>query len=135
LDGGLDRNDESIAKQGMSYLEKARYFYEGVGMDDSEDAMVDATISSYSSRCTKKWGSGFFQAETVEKALERQRVFYESTINQHGEAKEISITQGRNYAKTLYEADHHIEAWKLLNKLIALSQKTHGGEHLHTVKT
>jgi hypothetical protein len=97
-------------------------------------AVVEARISTFSSRCIGIWGPGLCKAETVEEALERHRMCFESRINQYGGATVLTSAYGRNYAVALYKAAHHIEAWKLFNKLIALSQKTHGGEHLHTVK-
>jgi hypothetical protein len=133
VDRGLARNDEAIAKQGMNYLEKTRKLYKDMGNRD-ELARVQAGISTLSSRCIGIWGPGFCQAETAEDALERHRVCYESMINQHGEAHELTIIIGRDYAVALYHAAHHIEAWRLFNKLIPLSQQSHGSEHLHTVK-
>jgi hypothetical protein len=139
---GLLINDESIAKQGIAFLEKAAAKAAAEHMNGS--FAFEAALSSYTDECEEKWGRRFGNAESVEESLERLRLCYEANGRQcycsmcqcsipHDQDNENSINTGHIYARALRKAGHSIEAWRLLDKLIPQSQQTYGSEHTITL--
>jgi hypothetical protein len=135
---GIKNHDENLANQGIKHLKRSRDL--GYEADDTPGALqTDAIISSYTSQCIEKFGPGFDKTRTattgVELQLEKLRVAYESYIDQYGVDFVSSIACGEEYARALLiDANHRIDAWRLLNKLISSSRRIHGSEHEQTLK-
>jgi hypothetical protein len=129
---GINEQDENSAKKGIRYLERSRDLEKEMG-DTTGALLLEAQISSFTSGCIKTFGPGFGKTARAEESLENFRAIYESCIDQDGEASADSIICGMNYAIALLGCGHMIKAWRLLNKLIPLSQQIHGSEHKQTL--
>jgi hypothetical protein len=93
---------------------------------------AESQIAHFKAECIKKFGAqeAFSKAETKERLLERFRASYQMSVVRSGEVS--SLAMGSNSAFELRKSDHTIEAWRLLNRLIAISKQYHGPEHKTT---
>jgi hypothetical protein len=81
----------------------------------------------------EKFGAlrAFGNPETKEQVVKKQRLAYQAVVNDLGENS--SLDQGIHLLKVLYKANCAVEAWRLLKRLITISQQHHGREHGTTI--
>lgn len=126
-------HSEDEAKKCLGYLEERRKTKESLG-EKLEVAELEVEIASFKTRCTERFGAheAFGALETKTEMIEKSRKAYQLLLENYGEAASIQV--GPDIAYILSKSQHTIEAWRLLKRLIAISQQHHGREHRNTIE-
>jgi hypothetical protein len=136
--GGMFLRDSS--KEGFKVMitnfKKARAIYNLVGMNDDFqqiDAMIlmltsEGTLSTVTSSTNQ-------QSASVAKSsmLQTSKNDYEQSLNMQGINSDTTIHKGLHYAAVLWDANHFIEAERIVAKLATVSRQVHGPHHNTTI--
>jgi hypothetical protein len=89
-------------------------------------------IARFKENCIERFGAqeAFGEIESLEQRIERRRKAYQLTVEKRTEAS--SLTNGIHLANLLMDTNRTIETWRLMKRLIAISQQHHGREHSFT---
>jgi hypothetical protein len=125
---------EDEAKKYLGYLEESKNIRESIGHAVGI-AESEATIAYFKERCIERFGvqEAFGELESLEQRIERRRSAYQLML-EHCHSEAISLQAGSELATLLRSANRTIEAWRLLNRLVAISTQHHGREHGNTKK-
>jgi len=124
----LDSSEEGF-KIMITHYKKARDIYNLVHMKDSAQRM-DTVISVLTA---EKQGANDEDAIT-NSALQAMKKMYELTLHTKGMDSEDTIRSGLFYAKRLRDANHCIEAERLVTQLATISRRVHGPDHKTTTE-
>jgi hypothetical protein len=115
----------------LGYLENYRKMREEYG-SVSGAAQSEARISRFKAICIRKFGAqeAFGRPESKEQVLERQQTAYQLLVENRGDVEALNV--GFQAATSLQKTLRRIEAWRLLKRLIAVSNQHHGREHATT---
>ena len=69
-----------------------------------------------------------------DRQLKQYRRIYEQTVQKSGEGAIDALSIGINLAEALKKSNHSIEAERLASKLVIISRRVHGPEHVCTKK-
>jgi hypothetical protein len=124
---------EDEAMKCLGYLEERRKTKESLG-EKLEVAELEVEIASFKTRCIERFGAheAFGALETKTEMIEKSRKAYQLLLENYGEAVHIKV--GPEIAYILSKSQHTIEAWRLLKRLVAISQQHHGREHRNTIE-
>jgi hypothetical protein len=122
---------EDEAMKCLGYLEEARKIRASFG-NSMLVTQVEDFIAFFKEVCIERFGAqeAFGEFESLEQRIERRRNAYQLVLETYGEA--ISLQAGLDLANLLSDAKHTVEAWRLLNRLVATSTQHHGCEHRMT---
>jgi hypothetical protein len=122
---------EDEAKKCLGYLEEARKASVSSG-DVLGVVKLEDTIADFKEIGIERFGDqeAFGELESMELRIERRRSTYQLIVENYDEVS--SLQAGLDLAVLLSNANHIVEAWRLLKRLIAISTQYHGREHSYT---
>ena len=119
----LDQSEEGTKTQ-IDYYSRARAIYDAFGYEAESKQMTE---NIHRVRAESGGDKGL--------SLKVEKNIYQTMLERKGQNAEETILFGYNYAISLIQNNHSIEAERLLTKLVATSRQVYGEDHRCTRKT
>ena len=129
-----DFSDEESQIAMMMHLKKARAIYNLVDMKDCAqrmDTLIPVLIAEKQDANDGEASS----SSAANSILQKMSEIYKLNLHTKGMDSEDTIPSGVLYAKSLWDANHCIEAERLATKLATISRRVHGPDHNVTIES
>ena len=127
--GSVSDKSEEGFKTKIIHYKKARAIYKLFGMNDDVSRMDTIILLQ-----TANKQAAYDSDAITNSALQAMKKMYELTLRTRGMDSEVTIKLGLTYAKGLWNANHCIEAERLVTKLATISRRVHGPDHKITIE-